>query len=184
MVRCSLPADVSCRNFYPIDILSGPFRPVAQLLPLSFFVAKVCAKLRQWSESAGYRTNLDRAAVWAVIALLLAISVFVWKRLLPELSRTAALTVGIRSGLPQVWTRDASARTGFGRMDQFCIFSNHPGIPDWPSLTAPVLTGVVCCNSHNGIDRARARLSTFSRGLMLCFYIAHVPAAEESGLSS
>jgi ABC-2 type transport system permease protein len=65
--------------FYPIDILPELIQPVAQLLPLSFVATGLREIAVNGASLLDIVPTLIGLAVWAVVALLLAIRMFVWK---------------------------------------------------------------------------------------------------------
>lgn len=65
--------------FYPIDILPALIQPVAKVLPLSFLADALRDIIIDGATLAQQLGNLVGLAVWAVLALLLAIRLFVWK---------------------------------------------------------------------------------------------------------
>jgi ABC-2 type transport system permease protein len=65
--------------FYPIDILPELIQPVAKLLPLSFVANGLREIAVNGAALAEILPTLLGLGVWAVIALILAIRLFVWK---------------------------------------------------------------------------------------------------------
>ncbi len=65
--------------FYPIDILPALIQPVAQVLPLSFLADALRDIVIDGATLAQQLGNVAGLAVWCVIALLLAVRLFVWK---------------------------------------------------------------------------------------------------------
>jgi ABC-2 type transport system permease protein len=65
--------------FYPIDILPELIQPIAQLLPLSFVANGLREIAVNGASLLDILPTLVGLVVWAVIALILAIRMFVWK---------------------------------------------------------------------------------------------------------
>ncbi len=65
--------------FYPIDILPDMVQPVAQLLPLSFVANGLREIAVNGASLLDIVPTLTGLIVWAIIALILAIKMFVWK---------------------------------------------------------------------------------------------------------
>ena len=65
--------------FYPIDILPDIVQPVAQLLPLSFVVNGLREIAVNGASLLDIMPTLLGLVVWTVVALILAIRMFVWK---------------------------------------------------------------------------------------------------------
>jgi ABC-2 type transport system permease protein len=65
--------------FYPIDILPDLVRPIAKLLPLSFAATGLRDIIVNGETLAGILPSLAGLAVWAVVALFVAIRLFRWK---------------------------------------------------------------------------------------------------------
>lgn len=65
--------------FYPIDILPALIQPVAKLLPLSFLADALRNIVIDGATLMDEWGNLLGLAIWTVIALLLAVRLFVWK---------------------------------------------------------------------------------------------------------
>lgn len=65
--------------FYPIDILPGFIQPVAKLLPLSFLADALREIAVNGARLLEILPTLLGLAAWSLIALLLAIRLFVWK---------------------------------------------------------------------------------------------------------
>ena len=65
--------------FYPIDNLPALIQPVAQLLPLSFVVTSLREIAVNGATLLQIIPSIAGLLVWAIVALVLAIRLFVWK---------------------------------------------------------------------------------------------------------
>jgi ABC-2 type transport system permease protein len=65
--------------FYPIDILPELIQPIAKLLPLSFAATGLRDIIVNGESLFGIMPSLAGLAVWAVVALVVAIRLFRWK---------------------------------------------------------------------------------------------------------
>jgi ABC-2 type transport system permease protein len=65
--------------FYPIDILPELIQPIAQLLPLSFVANGLREIAVNGASLLDIMPTLIGLIVWAILALILAIRMFVWK---------------------------------------------------------------------------------------------------------
>ena len=69
--------------FYPIDILPDLIQPIAKLLPLSFAATGLRDIIVNGESLPGILPSLAGLAVWAAVALVLAIRLFRWKEVAP-----------------------------------------------------------------------------------------------------